>query len=396
VLVFPLLLCPLLRLVEALPLSLEGRLAARLLQRRRARTALTAGVLFLSLAVTVGFGHSLRAILAEVRNWCRRTIRADFLVRGPMPDSGFVLVPALPDALADQLANLEGVAGVDRIAFLPAEGNGQAVLVLARTFAADQPLPLDLRAGEPGLVREGLLRGEVVLGSVLAGRLRLAPGDRFTLTTPRGPASLRIAGIASELAGGGAALYLEWRKANELLDVTGPHVFLVRAHAGAAPLLGQRLRTFCASRELLLQSRAEMHELVDGHLKRLGGAIGSLIVLIFVVSSLGKAATLQISSREQAGDFGILHALGLRRRQVAWLVLWQGLVLAGLALLPGALAGLGIAFVLTRGSGAGMNVPFRPEVGLLAASAALALGGAVLAALGPARRAAKLCHSGAP
>jgi putative ABC transport system permease protein len=110
------------------------------------------------------------------------------------------------------------------------------------------------------------------------------------------------------------------------------------------------------------------------------------------VASLGTAGTLEMNSREQAGAFAVLHALGMQRRGVRRLVLWQALLLAGLALLPGVAAGLGIAFVISRGSG--LVVPFAPEVGLLALACAAALGSALVAAVLPARSAGRLAGTG--
>src|SRR5262249_43552064 len=60
-LVLPALLGPLLSAVARLArplLGVEGRLALRNLQRRPARTGLTAGVIFIGLAVSVAFGTS--------------------------------------------------------------------------------------------------------------------------------------------------------------------------------------------------------------------------------------------------------------------------------------------------------------------------------------------------
>lgn len=386
---------PLLRLLGVLPLGLEGRLALAQLERRPGRTGLTAGVLFLGLAVTVGFEQALTGLIEDVRGWCRRSIVADFLVRGPMPDTAFVLTPGLRDSLAGELGVIDGVAGVERIAFVPARLEGRSVLVLARTFAADEALPLDLRQGDPGPVREGLKRGEVVLGAGLARRLGLGPGDGCTLQTPRGPAAVRVAGTAAEFAAGGEALYLEWRAARELLEVAEPHIFLVRARAGSAGTLRPRLETFCARRGLLLQSNAELRGHIDSLLGRLSGAVAVVMLLVFLVTSLGTASVLQRNVHEQAGLFALLQALGLRRRQVVRLVLGQALLLAWLGLLPGALAGQVVALVIGRaGTTAGLTVAVCPDAWLLAATCTLALGSAVLAALGPARGAARYSLAG--
>jgi putative ABC transport system permease protein len=398
VLVCPMLLVPLLRVLEMVPARPETMLALRQLARSRTRTGLTAGVLFLGVAVTITFGQSLRGVLAEVRDWYRRTVVADFLVRGSMPDSSFTLAAALPDALGEELARLDGVAAVDRIAFVPAQANGKGVLVLARTFSSSQPLPLDLREGEALAVRGGLLRGEAVLGTGLVGQLRLRCGDDLTLSTPRGLAVLRVAGTASEFAGGGAAVYLEWESARHLLDISGPHIFLIRAGPGAGPALAHSLRAFCVHHGLLLQGNGDLRGLIDRLLARTAGAVWALMLLVFFVAALGIVNTLQMNVEEQAGTFGTLRALGMTTRQVRGVVWRQAVLLAALSLLPGTLGGVGLAYVIHKGAAGcpGTATPFRPDAVVLFISWGAALIGSLFAAVLPAGRAARLPHGKLP
>jgi putative ABC transport system permease protein len=391
-LAFPLLLGPALALLRACPLGLAAELPLRQLDRQRTRAGLGAGVLFLALAVGVSFGQSLRGIVHDLRGWYGRSVVADFLVRASMPDTTFTLATALPDALADGLAALPGAAGVDRLAFVPAEADGREVLVLARTFPAGGRLPLDLRGGDAGEVLRGLRRGEAVLAMGLAAQLGRRPGDRFELLTPRGPVPLRVAGTAAEFAGGGSALYLEWGAARRLLDVPGPHVLLVTARPGAAAELSAALVEFCHRRRLLLQSNAELRGLIDRLLARVTGAVWALLALVLVVASLGVVNTLQMNVQEQGRAFGVLRALGMKRGQVARLVLAQALFLAGLSLPPGVVAGLALARVISRSSAcwAGVPISFRPDAGLLLGACAIALASAVVAALLPGRYARRV------
>jgi putative ABC transport system permease protein len=375
----PMLILGLLRLFERYPTRPETLLAWRELARSRTRTGLTAGVLFLGVAVTMAFGQSLRAVLAEVRDWYRRTVVADFLVRGSMPDSSFTLSAALPDTLGQELARLDGVAAVDRIAFVPAQVNDKGVLVLARTFSSSQPLPLDLREGQDNAVREGLLRGEAVVGTGLARQLRLRCGDTLTLITPRGPAVLRVAGTATEFAGDGAAVYLEWEVARQFLNLSGPHIFLIQARPGSASTLAHALRAFCVQHGLMLQGNRDLREWIDRLLARTAGVIWALLLLVFVVAALGIVNTLRISVEEQAGTFRALRALGMTMRQVRGVVWRQALLLAVLSLLPGTLAGVGLAFVIHKGTAASPRAvtPFRLDVVVLF----IAWGGALVSSL---------------
>ncbi len=380
------------RLLRAAPLGLLGRLAVQQLDRHRSRTGLTAGVLFLALAVSAGFGQSLGGILHDLRQWYRQTIVADFFVRASMPDASFSLSPALPDSLQEKLAAVPSVERVERLAFLPAVAAGEDVLVLARTISPSGTLPLDLREGIPGEVRQGLLNGEAVPGSGLAERLGLHRGDRIVLNTPRGPVALVIAGTAAEFAGGGSALYLEWQTARRLLDVAGPHVFLVSARHGEERGAREALQALCLEEHLLLQSNAELRDEINGLFERVRGAIWSLLVLVFVVASLGIVNTLHLSIHEQLRTFAVLRALGLQSGQIGRLVLMEALLLAGVVLVPGSVAGTALAYLISRGSAAWAGVPitFRADPVVIVGCSVIALLAALLSAVAPARKAARM------
>jgi putative ABC transport system permease protein len=391
VLTLPAISGPLLYLAGRLPLGLTCTLAAQQLARRRTRTGLTAGVLFLALAVAVGFGHCLRGILLDLKQWCRQTVVADYLIRGSMPDTAFVLVAALPESLAADLARQKDVGEVVRAAFLPAQANDRPVLVLARDYFADQPLTLDLREGTPAAVLQGLRAGEVVLATGLAQQLKLHAGDLLTLQTPHGPKQLRIAGTATEYAAGGSAVHIEWHTAKRLLGLPGVHVFLVSARAGEAAALAPILRQFCERHHLLLQSNAEFAAMIDGLQARASGLLWALMALVFVLASLGIVNTLTMNVQEQTRELGVLRALGMKRGQVRRLVLTQAGLLGVIGLIPGAVAGLGLAYLINRGaSWVGPPVDFRIDGLVVSGGCVLALAIALAAALWPARQAARL------
>ena len=377
--------------------GVEFVIAARQLRRRRARTGLTAGVLFLAAAAAVGFGHWLRASLTDLRHWYGRTIVADYLIRGAMPDAAFLTAAPLPDGLAGEIAGLDGVAAVDRIAFVPARVNGRTALVLARSFSADRPLPLDLREGDADAVRRGLLRGEAVAGAGLARDLGVAAGGEVTLETGDGPRTLRVAGTAAEYAGGGQALYLEWGAARRLLGVSGPHVYLVTARRGGpSPAAG--LQAFCDGKCLLMQSNAELRGAIDHMVGRVADALWVLLALTFLVAGLGVANTLALNVHEQRQELALLRAVGLRRGQVGRVVLWQALLMGLAGLAPGTLGGLGLArFLCSSADTAAGPPPTCPiDWALTAVCWTAGMACCVFAAVVPARRAIRADRSRPP
>jgi putative ABC transport system permease protein len=396
VLAFPLVQPLLLRLVRPLApalLGVEGRLAMRQVERRPHRTAVTVGVLFLAVAVGIGTGHSLLNNIDEVRDWYDRTLVEDFFLRATMPDTGVADSPSLPETVGAEVAALPGVARVDRVRFVPARANGQHVVLLAKSLTeGGRAAPLEFVDGDPKAAAEGLARGEVVPGTALAARLGLRAGDALTLETPSGPRAVRVAGTAVEYTVGGMAVYMEFDAARHLLGFRGVDAYPVTARAGQVPRAEESLRRFARERGYLLQSRAELWSAVDQMVDGVVNLLWTLLVLVFVVASLGVVNTLAMSVVEQTREIGLLRAVGTTRGQVAKVVLAQAAVVGLLSLVPGALGGLALAWLQNQATYPllGHHVAFAPVPWLVGGCLALALLAAVLSAALPARRAARL------
>src|SRR5262249_55262746 len=150
-----------------------------------------------------------------------------------------------------------------------------------------------------------------------------------------------IAGIVNEYTGGGVAVYLDWETANRLLRLPGAHAFEVYLDANRQ---SQPLSDWCQAHGLLLQSNQELRASIDRVVKGVEGFIWILIILVFIVASLGIVNTLTMNVTEQTREFGILRALGMRRRQLRKLVLTQALFVAVISVVPGLPGGLLMAW----------------------------------------------------
>jgi putative ABC transport system permease protein len=394
ILVFPLVVAPLSRCAARLlkPFAREsGRIAFRQLARHRVRTSLTAGVFFVAATVAVATGLTLRGSLRDIDRWYERVLGWDHYVRASMPDLAMLAPVTLPDEMGGELASLEGVDHVARIAFVAAHVNDRPAMLLARTFEPGRPLRVGVDPGAEDAVRKRLRDGEVVLGIYLARQLGVDAGDTVTLAGAQGPVPLRVAALAAEYTVGGAALYLEWSHARELLGITRPHAFMVQEREGESGL-GDRLQGFCTERGLLYQSNAD---LIGAGRKMQEGVVGMtwmLLTLVFLVASLGAVNTLTMNVREQTREFGVLRAIAMTRRQLGRVVGAQALALGFLGLVPGVGLGLVIGYMMNVAARTlhGQVVAFRLDPPFLIGCAVLTLVVSWLAGWLPARLAMRL------
>ncbi|HZZ72404.1 MAG TPA: FtsX-like permease family protein, partial [Pirellulales bacterium] len=98
-------------------LRIEGRLAHAQLLRRRTRTALTVGVLFIALAMGLGLGNTIVDNTRDIESWYKRTLSCDLVVRATMP-SATGDAERMPQEFGAELLKIPGVLKIDPATYL--------------------------------------------------------------------------------------------------------------------------------------------------------------------------------------------------------------------------------------------------------------------------------------
>lgn len=372
--------------------GIEGKLAARQLERNAMRSGLTAAILCVALVISISMGQSIRNSIQDIEEWSERTFTADYMIRGCLPELSYTIGVQLPEAMHDELAAIEGVETVHELNLLQVKAAGEGVILLARSFDDRTAATLDIAAQDRVAVIKGLLAGDAVIGTAMAQRLKLHAGDPLVLRTRRGEQSVRIAGEVTEYVAGGMALFLERNAAKRLFRLDGVDVYMVTARPGETVRVGESIKTFCDSRGLMFQSNAQFRERIR---QMMGGVIGFLwllMALVFVVASLGIVNTLTMNVLEQTREIAVLRSVALLRRQIRSMILYQALSLSLCSLLPGITLGLLLAFLMNLSTHVLLGQPVEFHVDgwfvLLCCAACLMI--ASTAAWIPARRAARL------
>lgn len=118
----------------------------------------------------------------------------------------------------------------------------------------------------------------------------------------------------------------------------------------------------------------------------------ALVVIGFIVAGLAVANTLTMNVLEQTRELGLLRIVGTTRWQVRKIILAQALMMGILSMIPGAAAGLVIAFLihLTTYPVSGHAVQFALQPSLFIGAPLIGLALILVAAWFPAQRAARL------
>ena len=375
---------PLARVI-GVPLRLlgqPGKLGRRNAVRNPRRTASTAAALMIGLGLMAFAGVFASSIKVSAGAALEETFRADFIVQtGGFSDFS-------PEAAA-ALRREPLVGAVSEWRFGQwHDGERTRSLFAVDPRTLDEVVDLDVRTGR----LTDLGPGGVLVHDEEAARRGLEVGDTLTMRFARtGPRPMQVAGLfAEKRLGDDYLISLADYEQNftEQLD----SVVLVKAATGADRADARAAVDWAleAFPNVEVRDQAELRELQEDRVDQLLGLLSALLGLAVLVALFGIANTLALSIHERRREVGLLRAVGMTRRQVRSMIRGEAVIIAVLGAVLGVAVGvfLGWAFVTSLGDeGLGrLSVPARQ----LALYVALAGVAAVVAAVGPARRAARL------
>jgi putative ABC transport system permease protein len=378
-------------------LGTEGRLGQRQILRRRTRTTLTVGVLYIAVSTAIGVGTMILISVQNVRDWQERTFDGDFFIRAMLPDMATSEAGGMPETLGPTLRQVEGVTNVETLSTVSnVHVNDMPVTLALRDFNKSDKLPLLLTEGKPDEVRRRLYEGEVVLGSVLAHRLAIRVGDEITLRTSgqteSGERKVHVAGIATEYMSGGLIVQMERNTGKKLFNVDGVSVFMVTADPHALANVEARMQDICKENGLMCHSFADLRVFLN---KKIDGVVGSLwavLALGLVIAAFGIANTLAMNVLEQTRELALLRVVAMTRRQVRKTILAQATIVGMLGLTIGVVGGVIGSYITNLSYSAILGNPiqfaFHPMLVLVVFGFSLAV--VLAAAWIPAARAARL------
>lgn len=383
----PVLARPLSRVIGA-PLphvkGMSGTLARENAMRNPKRTSATAAALMIGVALMAFITILATSTKASIADSVDGSFQGDLVI-----DSGTYAGGGLSPDFAAELRSLPEVGAVGGLRNVPAEIDGAGAMLTGFDAAPLESL-FDLDVSDGSFA--GLGDREIAVQEDEAASKGWELGDtvpvRFAETGVRDLTIVAIYGdgdLAGSYLVGNAVL-----EAN-VADQFDSMVF-VRLAEGVDDEAGTAAVTEAASQHPLatVQDRdsfkASMAEQIDMMLN----LIYALLALAVVIALLGIANTLALSIFERTRELGLLRAVGMTRAQVRATVRWESVIIALLGTGLGLVIGTSFGWVMVRAlESEGLNtfaIPFGP----LAAMVVIAGVAGVVAAVLPARRAARL------
>jgi putative ABC transport system permease protein len=377
-----------------------GRLAFDSAWGNPTRTAATAAALTIGLSVFVVNSVFSASFMATIRSQVDRSFAHDFTVQsiggGTETGESYQLAPRV----ANEIARLRGAAVVSslRTRFVELPGthasaaNGLAIAVEPATYGEVDKSTY--RGATPQQALAGLARGGVIVGAPYASAAGLHVGSVVML---RAPAGTRRAPVVAELNSlavmNGMVMELSQATQQAVYGPMNDTQLYVKARPGSAPTLQREAQALIDRRypNLELQSSVDIKNHIESQMNQQMGLFNAIIFVAVIVSLLGVINTLAMSVIERTREIGVLRALGSSR----WLVRGSLLDESLLITLAGATAGVIVGLIVGAAWIASLStllpgITFQFPVGATATVVVLAVVLGSLAAVFPARRAARI------
>lgn len=363
-----------------------GVLAGRNALRSPKRTAATATALMIGVSVVSLFTVFAASLKATLNDTVSRTFAGDVAVSVPaFGGGGAGLSPGLAPAL-DALPEVDTALGLGR-GVAKVDGAGREVTVTDPAALA-RVLDLGTTSGDLG----GLGPRGIAVAADVADDHGWRVGSSIPLTFADGtrtPFTVRAVYAEADLAGD----YLITRQAwaphrGQDSDALVAVAFKDGVSTSAGKAAVERAAEDWGNPQV--QTRDEWAESSAGGIDMMLTLVYALLALAVLIALLGIANTLTLAVHERTRELGLLRAVGQTRRQLRAMVRWESVLVAAFGTLGGLTLGgfLGWALVKTAVASGDGTFALPPQQLLVVALVGVVAG--ALAAVRPARRAAKL------
>jgi putative ABC transport system permease protein len=364
------------------------RLALSNLRREPRRSA----VMAVALGFAMGVGFITASFKASITEAISDTLNGNLVgvtVSSIDPNNSALNEARLGPEVLEELADLPGVASVERAAYTVL-GNeaGELIGVQAFTEVWDG---LDEAVGT--FTEAGLAEGKVTIGPALARAEGLRPGEDLVLSTPDGQVELPIMAVMYDGNFGGRNVGMDFELMTRLYGDQSPVSVIANPEPGVSEAaLRATIEEADLEPGLYIESPddvvARNAEEVAQQLSTFDAIQRGLLVMSFVAV----LSTLLLVGIQRQREFGMLAAVGMTPRELRWMVLAEAGIVAVVGVLVTGVGALIQYWALNEIVPVivGYRDPFVTDPGAYVLYSAVAVATALVAALYPARRAARV------
>ncbi|MET7847351.1 ABC transporter permease [Streptomyces avermitilis] len=361
--------------------GVSGKLARQNSVRNPRRTAATASALMIGLTLITGMTVMAGSLQTSIDKMASSAIKADYVVSMANGNS-------LSTDVDEKLSTTKGVTATSPLRNAPSRIDGETEYLTGVNGRSINDLT-DLTV-QDGAFKVGGTR--VVVDDETAASHHWTAGSRFTASFEDGKKQrLTVTGVyqSTEMMRG---IMLDNATLTPHLTDPSDMQVMVKTSAGASGPVKDRLeKALGYNPAIKVQDKKDISNDIAQMFTLMLNMLYGLLAMAVIVAVLGVINTLAMSVFERSQEIGMLRAIGLDRKGIKRMVRLESLVIS---LFGGVLGiGLGVFFGWAAGELLGTKMATYELVlpwGRMALFLLLAAAVGVLAALWPARRAARL------
>jgi len=369
--------------------GVTGTLARDNAMRNPKRTSATAAALMIGVAL-VGFITIFAASAKESINaQVDESFKADYVIStGTGFGAGF---GGFSPTLATDVSKLPQVGGSSPLRFNHAEFGGSSEFFAGvDPRSATEVFNMKVEEGKVGDLAEP---NSVGISRSVADDKHWRIGSRVPAQFPNGATPLTVKTIYGNGNQQGFSDYtLSLATVTQHYTAQLDQYVFVKLASGVSPLEGRKAidGVLKAYPNAELQDRTEFKDSQAAQINQLLGLIYVMLLLAVIIALIGIANTLALSIYERTRELGLLRAVGMSRRQLRSSIRWESVIISLLGTLLGLVIGLFFGWAVVEALKDQGFTRFAPPGGQLVLVVIVGGFAGVLAAVFPARRAAKL------
>ena len=376
--------------------GVEALLASRSLVASLGRTSVLVGALATAVAMMTSVGIMVGSFRQTVVNWMGAQLPADLYLR-PAGEAAADRHPTLSLDLAEKVSRVPGVAAIERIRAYEISLDGKPVeLTSVDLNVSREYRKSDFLSGRPARDVLSELRGKntVIVSEPFTYKHNVKPGDWIALPIGGVLGHFRIADIFYDYGNERGTIVMDRGTILRYLPDPAPSNLAVYvAHGASVDSVKRGILEAATDHRILIFSDRDLRREAIRIFDRTFAITYALEAIAVLVAVMGVAGAFMALVIDRRRELGLLRFLGASSRQIQKLILMEAGLLGILGNLAGFVLGyflsLILVFVINKQS-FGWTIRFHWPVAVLLGALTVVYAATILAALYPARVAARL------
>lgn len=371
----------------------ESLLARENLIRQPGRAAITASAMMIGLALCVAMLGMITSLFSGFLGYLDKSLGSDYILLPTSLVLGGGNLGADP-SLAQEVRSVDGVGAVTTLRQATSQIDGASIQVIGIDPATyPQVAGLEFTQGDPNEAYAALASGRaLIVNGLYASTYKVRPGDQVTLKTSNGDQTYLVVGAGMDYLNAKiATAYISQANLSTDFNTNNDLLILIDRAAGAdaAAVMTSLQKLANAYPAFTLYDITTFKASQENLFSVAISAMYIFVLMLAIPGLIAMANTMSINVIERTREIGMLRAVGSTRPQVQRMIVEESLLLSTLGTLTGIAVGLFLSDFIVQAMGGIFKLEFYfPTLGVIVAIV-VGLSFGILAALAPARKAAR-------